>query len=69
MNISPPAFPTWMVDESMAPGMTLRDYFANSAMQAFIHEVFANNMADGCESVAKKAYYMADEMLKARNHE
>jgi hypothetical protein len=67
-TFSQPAFPTWLVDESMAPGMTLRDYFANTAMQAFIHEVYANNIADhGCESIARKAYYMADVMLKERN--
>jgi hypothetical protein len=64
-----PAFPTPERSGADATdGMTLRDFFANSAMQAFIHEVFANNIADhGCESVAKKAYYMADAMLKARN--
>ena len=31
---TPPAFPTWLQDESMAPGMTLRDYFAAQAMAA-----------------------------------
>ena len=67
MKISPPAFPTWIENDSMAHGMSLRDFFANAAMQAFIHEVYADNMADhGCESIARKAYYMADVMMKAR---
>lgn len=40
-------------------GMTLRDYFAAKAMQAFI-EHFAD------AKVAKHAYAQADAMLKAR---
>jgi len=32
MKISPPAFPTWLETDSMAHGMTLRDYFAAAAM-------------------------------------
>ena len=68
MKINQPAFPTWKRADDMAEGMTLRDYFASMAMQAFIHEVYANNIADhGCESVARKAYYMADVMMKARD--
>jgi hypothetical protein len=67
MKISQPAFPTYLA-ENMAHGMTLRDFFANAAMQAFIHEVYADNMADhGCESIARRAYYMADVMMKARD--
>lgn len=68
-NNNPPAFPTPERSGADATdGMLLRDYFANTAMQAFIHEVYANNIADhGCESVARKAYYMADQMIKARN--
>ena len=66
-NTLPPAFPTWKRADDMAEGMTLRDYFANAAMQAFIHEVYADTIADhGCESLARKAYYMADAMMKAR---
>jgi hypothetical protein len=67
MSIEQPAFPTWVRNEDMISGMTLRDFFANSAMQAIIHEVYADNLADhGCDSIARKAYYMADAMLKAR---
>jgi hypothetical protein len=45
----------------------LRDLFAGLAMQSIIHEVYADNLADhGCESIARKAYYMADKMLDAK---
>ena len=68
MKINQPAFPTWKRADDMAEGMTLRDYFASMAMQAFIDEVYANTIADhGCESIARKAYYMADVMMKARD--
>ena len=40
MNDDSPAFPTWSVVD-IKKGMTLRDYFAAKAMQAFIHEVYA----------------------------
>jgi hypothetical protein len=67
MKDDSPAFPTWSVVD-IKKGMTLRDYFAAKAMQAFIHEVYADTIADhGCESIARKSYYMADQMIKARN--
>jgi hypothetical protein len=54
-------------------GMTLRDYFAAKAMQAFIsaYPCQAIDRGDGGipadhESIAEDAYDMADEMLKAR---
>jgi hypothetical protein len=45
-------------------GMTLRDYFAAKAMQAYL----TNPAYDGIdeESVAQWSYNMADDMLKAR---
>jgi hypothetical protein len=50
-----------MIDEDLI------DLFAGMAMQAFIHEVYANSIADhGCESVARKAYYMAEAMVKEK---
>jgi len=74
-----PAFPTsnWT---QMAPysngyneGMTLRDYFAAKAMQAFIsaYPCQAIDGEDGgiptdAESISGDAYEMADAMLKAR---
>jgi hypothetical protein len=52
-----------MIDEDLI------DLFAGMAMQAFIHEVYANNIADhGCESVARKAYYMAEAMVKEKEN-
>ena len=45
----------------------LIDFFAGLAMQAYIREVYADNIADhGCESIARKAYYMAEVMVKER---
>jgi hypothetical protein len=43
-------------------GMTLRDYFAAKAMQAIL------NGTKNYENVAKYAYQMADEMMKAREN-
>ena len=57
-----PAFPvkTAMFDCTQ-PGMTLRDYFAAKAMQALITRI---SMSGGDQ--ARKAYEIADAMLKAR---
>ena len=43
-------------------GMTLRDYFAAQAMQGMMVE----NDDPVCDYIAKRAYKMADAMLKAR---
>ena len=43
-------------------GMTLRDYFAAKAMQAMLNDTTIY------ENVAKYAYKMADEMMKARDN-
>jgi len=32
MKTNQPAFPTWMKDDAMMPGMSLRDYFAAKSM-------------------------------------
>ena len=56
------------------PGMTLRDYFANSAMQAFLTSpelmevVTAKELQDeSCfEALARVSYKIADAMLKIR---
>ena len=57
-----PAFPvkTAMFDCTQS-GMTLRDYFAAKAMQALITRI---SMSGGDQ--ARKAYEIADAMLKAR---
>ena len=52
-----PAFPGYG-----EPGMTLRDYFAAKAMQGLL----ASNVQDVMPEFAKRAYEMADAMMKAR---
>ena len=52
-------------------GMSLRDYFAGKAMQAYLADkelidLFVYMNADVKEQVALTAYQMADMMLKAR---
>ena len=53
-----------------SPGMSLRDYFAAKAMQAYLsrelpHTMLANGKAHGAE-YANVFYEWADAMLKAR---
>lgn len=55
-----PAFPHSRLG-SDADGMTLRDYFAAKAMQALITRIA---MSGGEQ--ARKAYEIADAMMKAR---
>ena len=58
-----PAFPLDIIytqENERFNGMTLRDYFAAQAMQSML------NNSTHYESVAKYAYRMADEMMKAR---
>ena len=45
-------------------GMTLRDYFAAKAMQGLVENANWRGMPE--HSLAKEAYKLADEMLKAR---
>jgi len=68
MKVNPPAFPTWMIDDSMAPGMTLRDYFAAQALTSMLSPV--QNITENTPDVAAKlSYKFADAMLKARNND
>jgi hypothetical protein len=60
MKISPPAFPTWIETNSMAHGMTLRDYFAAKAMHAYIGS-FSSEY-----DLVRRAYELADKMLQER---
>ena len=46
-------------------GMTLRDYFAAKAMQSFV-SVWYEDAKNNPETIAKKAYNVADAMLKQR---
>lgn len=61
------AFPTVKTTnmESIEAGMTLRDYFANSAMQSFA-KVWYEDAKNNPDSIASKSYKLADAMLKAR---
>ncbi|HBO2100216.1 TPA: hypothetical protein L4G69_002828 [Pseudomonas aeruginosa] len=63
------AFPSESMYTSEA-GMTLRDYFAAKAMQAWIstYGVTDRHPATNstCDTVAEQAYQVADAMLKAR---
>jgi hypothetical protein len=45
--------------------MTLRDYFAAKAMQAYIGSPEGEQMPE--DALADSAYYMADAMLRARD--
>jgi hypothetical protein len=61
-----PAFPSEGVvtnDGILYDGMTLRDYFAAKAMQAFLDRQ-RYSLSD--ETIAEWAYAIADAMLKAR---
>ena len=60
-----PAFPQ-QDDATGSEGMTLRDYFAAKAMQAFAKDVGWESDRIWFEDIAKAAYHMADAMLRAR---
>lgn len=49
-------------------GMTLRDYFANSAMQGLIsNQAIVDDVSNSVpEWIATRSYLIADEMLKQR---
>ena len=64
MKISSPAFPTYLA-ENMAHGMTLRDYFANSAMQSLLLVTDPDEVTH--EQIAWFSYQMANSMMEARN--
>jgi hypothetical protein len=66
-----PAFPFTEMHTHGTPytqwkGMTLRDYFAAKAMQAFLNEVGWAADQKWFDGIAEGAYRMADAMLKAR---
>ena len=62
------AFP-WAVDDGQKivgnKGMTLRDYFASKAMQPINSQAIDYAKAEASD-MARKAYMIADAMLKAR---
>lgn len=53
------------VYENQHFGMTLRDYFANSAMQGLISN-FKGDVSANYEIISIVSYKIADEMLKQR---
>jgi hypothetical protein len=55
-----PAFPTWIKDDAMIPGMNLRDYFAAAVLPAMYDQPISY------AAIAQSAYNMADAMLIAR---
>ena len=68
-NTGGPAFPRNILDHGHGvtttheSGMTLRDYFAAKAMQS---ELVGGVHPDNFDVTARRAYHMADAMLKAR---
>ena len=68
-----PAFPHpagWRRDPEVSDGMTLRDYVAATAMQAFISAaVTVVKPSILAKTVSSAAYEIADEMLKKRRQE
>lgn len=77
MNIETggPAFPAMNgrqtgIDDYRYEGMTLRDFFAAKAMQAFISAaVTVVKPSILAKTVSSAAYEIADEMLKKRGQE
>jgi hypothetical protein len=64
-NTGGPAFPYYHPDLGGAAGMTMRDYFAAKAMQAFCSDPdWRQDMMP--DETALAAYKQADAMLKAR---
>jgi len=66
INDGGPAFPREYVN-----GMSLRDYFADSAMQSIITNWSSNSLADKAmqKKVAKISYELADAMIKESEKE
>lgn len=63
INTGGPAFPVPASAFNDMEGMTLRDYFAAKAMQG---DLVGGVHRDDFRITAKRAFIMADEMLKAR---
>lgn len=63
------AFPLPLGSETVEgqEGMTLRDYFAAKAMQAWLTQIDPEEMEEMMERWAENSYEFADCMLKARN--
>ena len=57
-----PAFPTWNVVD-ITKGMSLRDYFAATALSGLLQ--YSNDSYDD-DAIAQLAYSLADAMMEAR---
>ena len=68
----PTAFP-WNHGDLTCTGMTLRDYFAGQALAGNLEQGVGDDMNYGwwhdSSKVAKRAYAIADAMLKARGND
>ena len=72
INDGGPAFPLQSIGPDFAPGyagMSLRDYFAAKAMNAFVTGLLSDGepvtQSDN-KDIARRAYEIADAMLAAR---
>jgi len=63
-NTGGPAFPTATLAQKTEGGMTLRDYFAAKAMQAYLDGDDRDSFTYG--EWAIESYQMADAMMTAR---
>jgi len=73
INDGGPAFPSEVWDSEGCPqhtqGMSLRDYFAAKAMQAFVTGLLSDGepvIKSDDKDIARRAYEIADAMLDAR---
>lgn len=69
---NPDAFPQTDQQGNCYTGMSLRDYFAAKAMQSIIANENLRSTQTGAamnKGIAIRAYSVADEMLKTREHE
>jgi hypothetical protein len=67
MKTELPAFPTNLNSNTLL-GMSLRDYFAAMSINALLNDDLPKDLLEqqGTNWLAKAAYKIADEMMKAR---
>jgi hypothetical protein len=63
-----PAFPTWIADDGMAHGMSLRDYVAANVLQGMCAGDWQLPIDDQtwAKAANTRAFEIADEFMKAR---
>ncbi len=67
INDGGPVFPSEI--GTISKGITLRDYFAATAMQAYFTDPHVAFCSDVIEAGSQAAYRIADAMLKARGQQ